>query len=81
MYDFRFYQTCMGQTQLVASLIMLEVLERTFDPFDLNIKRIDDFCSNKFLVNVVGLIFFQKTRHYHGGPYTHFHVSTHDHKP
>ncbi|KAH9535212.1 hypothetical protein CY35_17G041300 [Sphagnum magellanicum] len=66
---------------LVASLIVLESLERILDPPEISTESLLMVSVGGFLVNVIGLIFFHEAHHHHGGPCPHFHASDHEHKP
>lgn len=59
---------------LVASLIVLESLERILDPPEISTESLLVVSMGGFLVNVVGLIFFHEAHHHHpGGSSGHSH--------
>ena len=59
---------------LVASLIVLESLERILDPPEISTESLLVVSVGGFLVNVVGLLFFHEAHHHHpGGSCAHVH--------
>ena len=59
---------------LVASLIVLESLERILDPPEISTESLLVVSVGGFLVNVVGLLFFHEAHHHHpGGSCAHAH--------
>lgn len=62
---------------LVASLIVLESLERILDPPEIATDSLLVVSIGGFLVNVVGLIFFHEAHHHHPGGHHHHHGHSH----
>lgn len=65
---------------LVASLIVLESLERILDPPEISTESLLVVSIGGFLVNLVGLIFFHEAHHHHPGS-SCSHSHGHSHKP